>query len=343
MILWTLVIIFEIRWLHASNDAVSNDVVTLIQFTHRKYCGEHNCTSVNNISEFSDSFSTFPFKDPFCPPCHKCSCRYDCVIFGECCPDLYIGPPLYPFRCVGLPFMKNVIEKYFVVTDCSPTSKNYSRALAEKCHSFQLHRRRDRLVSPVVSSAGTETQVTFSNRFCAECHGISNAVPWKVVVQCEVFPKPNDMADFEGFTSWAANNCWVGFVVPNNSIRKCMVLDTEIRSACNETGDWNPYNATIAKACSSYYNPMIREKFRNIFCFLCNGFPEDILQDQVQCPETPRLGWTIRPFSAILDFDTMPEFALSNQCKEAEYEDKISVRLLFVFVVVVVVFFFVVI
>ncbi|XP_041351174.1 uncharacterized protein LOC121370132 [Gigantopelta aegis] len=329
MILWTLVLVFETTWLPTSADVTNSTLVALIQSKHQKYCGRYNCITGNKTAEFSDDLPGRPyrFKTKSCPPCYECSCRWDCVIFGDCCPDLHIGPPLYSFQCLGVPFKTDYLVKYFVVTDCSPESENYSRDLADRCHSSQLDSLGERLVTARVTSAGVDANVTFMNRFCAECKGITSSVPWNILVECNDVPQPKEIASLKDFLSWANRFCWIGFVPPgqfNDQIRKCKVLESEIQSTCDETGYWHTYNTSIAEACSAYYNPLRTGKFRNIFCFLCNGFPEDSLTFPVKC-EDFGLSWGIKAFSAILNFEATPEVeAASDRCKEEEYEDTMS-------------------
>jgi len=74
-------------------------------------------------------------------------------------------------------------------------------------------------------------------------------------------------------------------------------------SSCNQVGNWSEYDPDIERACHGYTNffegPVsgYRGYFKNIFCYICNGFPvSEIKPGQ----GTIDLNIVVQPYSEVL-------------------------------------------
>lgn len=132
--------------------------------------------------------------------------------------------------------------------------------------------------APVSSSDGN---MLFKNKYCAECHGYVDVVPWKLylVDECAKLDSQFFQTASER-ESFIYSNCLLYSTPPNKHFSQKVLCPTlffdNYVSECNRTGMLESFDAHIKEMCE---NPTERvnsiytagkEAFKNVFCFLCN-------------------------------------------------------------------------
>jgi hypothetical protein len=128
-------------------------------------------------------------------------------------------------------------------------------------------------ISTKIPVTNMHYNLTFRNKYCAECHGYSDEplYPWDLQIACNnatiSLTKPITIQDlFQKILKSVECNI---FFYPQEWFP---LFDTCKRyiSACNITGHWKTYNRFIDTACNSYIAPYYF-KYKNIFCYMCNA------------------------------------------------------------------------
>ncbi|XP_071081450.1 uncharacterized protein [Haliotis cracherodii] len=271
-------------------------------------------------SEYFEHILTREILQP-CEPCFKCSCHDSCEVFGDCCADKEIGGK-YFFDCE---FIKNYFGRgaysdfILTVTKCLQDAPSYTEDLAEKCEHGELGYVQDgRLVT---APHPFNTSVTFRNKYCAACYDVNNYTPWDVYINCREDFDSSNYTDINSLIRSAGEiHCSISTNIKNKDYYNTCFLGRKMVSTCNVTGLWQEYNKSIEEACHSYYNPT-RMYYKNIFCHLCNGEPEQELKCPSECHIHKVAEFSVTSFAALLNFENSDaEVVLSPWGQEGIYQ-----------------------
>ncbi|XP_046571888.1 uncharacterized protein LOC124280053 [Haliotis rubra] len=270
------------------NTETSPELTTIISETHTSESPVESGHILNQLQR--------------CEPCHRCSCDDSCVIFGDCCVDKGIGGK-YFFDCELVETYDNGINSGFflIVTKCQKDAPNYTEDLAEKCEHGKLGYVQDgRLVT---APHPFNTSVTFRNKYCAACYDVNNYTSWDVYISCDEDIDSSNYTNINSLIRSAKDlNCLVTTNIKKGGHARSCAMDSNMVSTCNVTGLWREYNKSIEEACHSYYNPTLNN-YKNIFCHLCNGRPEQELKCPSVCEIYLLKPVVVMPFSALLNFE----------------------------------------
>ncbi|XP_053403082.1 uncharacterized protein LOC123555935 [Mercenaria mercenaria] len=215
------------------------------------------------------------------PCCEKCSCDYDCLEIGSCCPDMPLAgfvKPKYP--CIPLShFGKDAVvlydrTSYHVITDCLDMVK----AIAyPKC--FQPSE-----VQDFVIVSDPRNGRVYRNKHCAECNDVQNYVNWKLRVQCPDMSQLGYVENDKDREKYLMENCSLlplPLEARSADMSRC-VQDSDVISTCNVTGNWDQYDRGIEEACmktredqnalfTNYIVDIgIYKYFASVYCYICN-------------------------------------------------------------------------
>ena len=287
--------------------------------------------------------SKIPFPDPV-PPlmndgtcCKGCSCDLDhCTLSGTCCPDLL----------EYLPSLDESASKIKIVCQKASLKKNRSHDLPVGLDVWMFTRCPDDYTDEVTKEkcenpdefADWDTKIpvvhdrpilhnNYQNIHCALCHNVSrtNLITWEVAVYCskgELLPSSRETILDE---VRLAEYCNIVYKYP----LQYDTMDTcePVISRCNETGEWEEYDAVTEAACHAYID-IYEGKYKNLFCYLCNSWrPYNLPPVCVYFESRP----PPPSFSALLKFtasqeETVPNENKENTCLESEIFDKYKVR-----------------
>lgn len=155
-----------------------------------------------------------------------------------------------------------------MITECPRQFTDHK--LKSKCESRSIVN--DIIYPPVTLE---KYRRTYRNEFCAKCHGIISYVPWTLEIECYEAVDIYFQEKIEDFLQELASSpdCSLYNIAPSGvRLRQCFFSGTVDR--CNVTGNWHTYDPFLEKACSTY-TAILQDggpNYRNIFCFLCNGF-----------------------------------------------------------------------
>ena len=236
---------------------------------------------------------------PFGFCCRGCSCKDDCRIKGNCCPDktfenTAITDTDLKFECRFADLKRTKQPSYsgrpfLMVVDCPLKSGNGD--LKKQCtdgtddNSLSI-----RGNTPVYS---IRTRRVYVNRFCSLCHSEleKDIIPWAATIKCSKDEFLNiwtpdrtyspNASTYEQNTELlisnilAENSCNVVFDPPsvvNINENECSSVKI---NECNITGVAQEYEPWIAEACQAInlpYGLPVYDKlvYQNIFCYLCN-------------------------------------------------------------------------
>ncbi|KAK7500129.1 hypothetical protein BaRGS_00008676 [Batillaria attramentaria] len=217
------------------------------------------------------------------PKCQKCYCDDVCFVYGDCCPDKYYhaghGPTSKSFsnniRCSRLstasgPRWHGGVN---MVVECPEDFED--RVTAERCKSGNLHWS---IATPVTSK---NTQMTFKNKYCAQCYYEHDLISWNVHIGAMELDmdwamdtlSDNSSADEKYRAALSDNRYHILFENPTLTPTRHCGPDTV--SECSKRID-----AEVEKAaCLAFSAPVLfcHRKFgglvlfRNPFCLLCNS------------------------------------------------------------------------
>ena len=217
-----------------------------------------------------------------CPPC---KCTKDCVTTGDCCPDLFFSLP--EMTCVSRTILWGTKKKekaylHLMVGKC-PVESDVS--LMEKCEKFNDTFFR-LMYLPVTGNA---QPITFKNKFCAECHDVTDYRPWYLDIECDEVADLNYISSVDELVSQAHNKGCIFQAndrhEKNSSYNQANCLDRSSETSfekCNETGLWGTYDPDIRYACESEYTNHFRV-FKNVFCYMCNPSKHGDLEYVDEC------------------------------------------------------------
>jgi len=203
--------------------------------------------------------------------CAECSCDDSCWTNGNCCPDMYL---VFPTQlCVKNTILQNTInqneeEKYFMINQCPHQDVLKSNRPPDK--EEQLRH------LPVTSA---KHNFTFRNEAIAKCNSTETKYIWHVGFKCPVLTDFNYLLSFAEIINTAENSqCRISFHPHDHKAARCRTPSRNtVLNKCNMTGHWVSYDEDVDWACGYYGPEVMKNTFRNIFCYICNpSFPIDV-------------------------------------------------------------------
>ena len=220
--------------------------------------------------------------------CSHCGCTPSCLNTDSCCVDyrneLHLdladeGTGGQTYKCISpiykTEYFHDVSYKVRAISTCP--NKNTLDVLANKwlCESdyrqlwLQGYHRSGILVTDKVH------MVTYKNMFCARCHGLQedDVIVWTISIQSFVpyiYPTYNIEHTLDYIIDLAETykvDLDIRFLPPAVVPPDTYVCFVE---KCNETFGWEHYDPSIEIGCL-YYKNVYRNKYRNLFCAICNG------------------------------------------------------------------------
>ena len=228
-------------------------------------CGGYSeCTSITSFNKNQDFLLKYGH---MCPPC---SCNKNCIIEGNCCPDVFYS--IQP-SCVQTNFLsenpnRDDNKSVFMIDQC-PTGDTNETDIHCK-HSYELEAHLTNI--PVTS---LQSGLTYRNKQCAKCHGESeiNIIPWNLQIECHMFADFNFLSSYKEIIILATKRKCNMFYSPSEftKTRECgKVTESELDliNRCNVSGTWTNYDPDIDYSCETYDNKY--HFFKNLYCYLCN-------------------------------------------------------------------------
>ncbi|KAK3102820.1 hypothetical protein FSP39_014141 [Pinctada imbricata] len=225
--------------------------------------------------------------------CPDCMCDKDCVLRGDCCPDLFFSLP--ELVCVNRTIIngnydKNRTEQYsaLMVSSCP---KNSDRDQRERCTS--LTDTKSRLGNFPVTGSGDNFPLTFYNKYCAECNNVTNYTSWTLDIDCNLFADFNFLSSLDDIIETAISRKCVFQAfheIQGREIKEENCFDISensiLKTKCNETGEWRNFDPDIQRACESSLKTKFKV-FKNVFCYMCNPSGQNFMEDIYEtCNET---------------------------------------------------------
>jgi len=220
-----------------------------------------------------------------------CSCNLtECMVERNCCPDVLINTygdfPDQTEReehCIPLSFDRRFNVKfnegYYGVDDCPPGT-DYD--LASRC-TGKYTRTAVESLAELIPCYSKINKTLYRNKFCAICNGLreENLLYFEVRVSQYSLDLWLNGTDTLLDLVMNTNVDEIEFVSPFHCNNNCYsgVLCEMVVSSCNQVGNWSDYDTDIERACHGYTNYFespsseYRGYFKNIFCYICNGFP----------------------------------------------------------------------
>ena len=265
----------------------------------------------------------------------KCQCDNMCHELGDCCWDATVSTTHKYTNEDAMPAMMTCValEKssaFWVVSNCPNNYRN--KEMKAKCTKTQSTNANDPdLVIPVLE---TKSGLIYQNRFCAECHGVVEAVPYNISVAgfisgCE---RPITSDPMEVLNNYLDKNssCSVEFVsldqskqrdcFSHNLVSTCSSNNSELMIGC-ESGALNPVYALDDFLLSEEI------RFKNYDCYACSSIYPSML---VTCHSTA-VAQDSQETKVLIDTRSLLDRIGMQQnysvCKENEIYDNVYVRI----------------
>ena len=261
------------------------------------------------------------YSNPFCALCY---CDSQCYEYRDCCLDKYTHEnrtltPSLNVECTSNSYKSIKTSHYYMVTSCPRSAVSNGNTNGCMLNSTS---------SAVAAIPVTDknTNITYRNKFCAECNGVSTYIFWKMYVECYDYSIFVTAKDLQEIYQKAVENrkCDIFFEPEETAgIRKCSPHSESLIDKCNVTGRWLYQDEKVETACNSLVYPVKRGKYKNVFCYVCNS-PRTwtwLLQ------EYDTLDPRGLPLTALLDFDDsdVPDTTIENKCSREEFFDSHNV------------------
>lgn len=197
--------------------------------------------------------------------CSKCSIKKDCYIQQNCCPHIELMLPERECKSDVIFSSRNTpTHRYEVVTKCPvDADETYHKKCLQKQNIAEFA-----LNSPVLSK---ENYVSYANKYCALCYGVTDVVPWLITVYstvCEnltVYDSAHQI-----IKTIVKEKCGeVSYFTEMEHRVSCATMEPNaVVGTCNKTGTWKTFDKYIDYACKSMN--LGYKFFKNIFCAICN-------------------------------------------------------------------------
>ena len=266
---------------------------------------------------------------------------------GNCCPDADRKVTQLPVetceativRQNKLPVAKTYngmvkgVRRYYVTKQCPETETNVTTAL--KCTG-----RLQTTLDDVIWVTDVRTNRIYYNRYCADCHGITNYKEWDLGTNCyAAFQDDPHTTDLTTLPDSCALT-----IKPTNTKdaaeNLCVLPDIK---QCNSSGLWQKYESDIERLCESqshnqYFvedNLFWVQTFKNVFCYVCNKPSGTEVRHVCRSPEFGGKG-LMSSFTVILETGYWKSTSPSTQrklCRIDEVKDPLQVlyQILYIF------------
>ncbi|XP_033752037.1 uncharacterized protein LOC117335889 [Pecten maximus] len=226
-------------------------------------CGQSHLCGRTTFAEDLDPPSIY-HGPIFCP---RCKCDSNCFERGNCCPDLLFPHP--GLACLNLTVFhsKNVRNHALAHTECPAATPE---TLAKRCSGDYTIMEKFTM-TPVSSN---NSLVVYRNKFCAECFGEENTVPWSLNIDCQGMIDLNHVTSYDALLGMIEeNSCSMTYQSPNHQRYVSCDIPRNLKDfrkieECNITGAWATYDPDIEWACQRIDQPY--KYYKNIFCYMCN-------------------------------------------------------------------------
>ncbi|XP_064614122.1 uncharacterized protein LOC135477847 [Liolophura sinensis] len=251
-------------------------------------------------------------KQRFLFSCDACLCDH-CDIYGDCClggslQRTVSGESVDRLECLsgteGWDLFK--AQSYYFISHCP--EKYLDIKTIEECED-RTHHVLVAVSSPPVYSP--VSRLSYINSHCAKCHEDSELIQmWTPNL---IYPEGLSLQTIKSKEDLLqlveeGSAYHLSFSPPPNSVtRKCQRV--EPIGECNITGKWQEYDPVLQEACGIYSHPLYicHQRYRNVFCAMCNGVFNRTQVDLVYICQsnadiTPtELVKNVVPFSEIFD------------------------------------------
>ena len=287
------------------------------------------------LCRLSDSCAAIDTTDPMRSCCMPCSCEASCFSERTCCPEVLSefwkepDTEITQAECLKPVFARHLEKRKLKRVYRSKKSANMIAKCPKYFENIEIketcEQRNGTALEEHIPVTDTNTNFTFTNKYCAECHHIpvDHLAKWLVSVECFL-----SVFNFRSIDSLLAdvgenNDCYLDFkpLVPHHHV-KCV----NMISSCNVTGEWREYDNFTARACQLFKAPY--REYRNPFCAICNGVDANEIavdiNDGDDCVGDKRNPPAFVRFSALIsmdpeeNFDTSVRGARKNHLRKSE-------------------------
>ncbi|XP_064598816.1 uncharacterized protein LOC135465507 [Liolophura sinensis] len=205
--------------------------------------------------------------------CMPCQCDEMCHFYGDCCPDLLFSDsphfPSTPFSYVSCSkeywTIWGNLSDLFMVSSCPAVT---DPIIADKC---ERHDKNDQDQATPVSVLNS--QITYRNKFCAQCHDVPDAQAWRHHVACRTNNALNTAKSKADLWRRVLADEWCEVEsYPPDGVTPRECYHSKVNT-CKENSD-----PVIENLCLSFKNTLhyygedaSYTSYRNIFCAACNG------------------------------------------------------------------------
>ena len=209
-----------------------------------------------------------------------CSCDKQCMAYKDCCSDFHICKDKLGGN------LRN-----FGSASCVNSARGTSFLLASSCFEHEkTYQMTFDSIENFVPIYDIENEIHYINYKCAFCNGVSDILPWDIVIKCKektLSDRGYNLSDsvheneFEDLWSLLeSGECEADFIPPEDTHPR---ICKEAKRDCNEECK----KENLANLCSQsdlvYYRKDC-ETYGNIYCLFCNGIFDNT------CPKNEKDG-----------------------------------------------------
>ncbi|XP_076103877.1 uncharacterized protein LOC143072692 [Mytilus galloprovincialis] len=253
-------ILIELSIEQKANDNWKKDALR----QYYNFCGTSKCigNGRNNSSTEHNLITSI---------CNSCSCTFDCIKRGNCCPEIEF---IFPSRiCKNEVFYDKSMQDVNILKINQTDHKVVKECPAHTPDDLHSKCKRKRNLTEKLTTLPVTSLIsflTYDSIYCSECNNDSyNIQSWFPDFEC------SEMTDFNILSSLTEivelsleNDCIILANNQNLPVQICIDNPTVFISECNQTGTWLSSNDAILNACQSIDQPI--GMFRNVFCYMCN-------------------------------------------------------------------------
>ncbi|WAQ97173.1 hypothetical protein MAR_029863, partial [Mya arenaria] len=251
------------------------------------------------------------------PCCGACSCDLEvCLDTNNCCLDIILNystqfPPQTKLSksCIPLEIGQTSGVGYrshmYAVSSCTRHKDQSEYISINKCENKYVAGGVGSVID-IVPCFDRLNRTLFRNRHCAYCNGVLDVdlEYFNTSLTCETLIDGSRDETVLLDKILEKRSCKIAFhPEPEFEIYSC----TGAVNSCNQTGLWTIYNADIEAACLAYTSVYSLDslselsRFKNIFCYICNGYDPNDLRQLCQIPYYMDKHSEIFSFSGLLN------------------------------------------
>lgn len=230
--------------------------------------------------------------------CRECSNK-SCGL--NCCPDksrsLLIREHLHSarelYQCIAMQYLPSALKAkdntYSVVSNCL---FDYTDELTRKmCKSTYSEYTFETPLRNFLPAFDINTDSIYKNMFCAKCNNVNaNNIRFARAIFSCPFRNITYVRDIS--TNMRQGNCNILFK-PENYLINFWTAKACLKTfdRCNISGQWEVYDRQLEEMCLSYRGTIyqLNLNFRNIHCYLCNGFSRKTIEMNCNSSVFPHL------------------------------------------------------